>query len=161
MTLRLFWSTPALDHLGCRVWWQTAPRSLENSPCNLRITGEWNTTSVPIQVWRACDSRNKDTRALPNLRLRFQFWFTLVLKRLESSTVLKGDTTSRHSNMPRILGQQDSRRTGAGSHQYFRISEEAWPQKLWHIQNLRFTGAHNERITEKAGLWGVVNQLGL
>jgi hypothetical protein len=38
--------------------------------------------------------------------------------------VLKGDTTSRHCNIPRILGQQDPRKTGAGSHKYFRVSEE-------------------------------------
>jgi hypothetical protein len=47
------------------------PQSPEDSPCDLRITGEWNTTSVPIQFWRAYDSRNKDTRALPDQRLGF------------------------------------------------------------------------------------------
>jgi hypothetical protein len=51
--------------------WQMAPRSLEDSPCYLRITGEWNTTLVPIQLWWACDSRSKDTRALPDQRLQF------------------------------------------------------------------------------------------
>jgi hypothetical protein len=43
----------------------------------------------------------------------------------DSSTVLKGDTIPRHCNTPRILGQQDTRITGAGSQQYFRVSEEA------------------------------------
>ena len=32
-----------------------------------------------------------------------QFWFTLVLNRPDSSMVLKGDTTSRHCNIPRIF----------------------------------------------------------
>jgi hypothetical protein len=28
----------------------TPPQSLEDSPCNHRITGEWNTTSIPISL---------------------------------------------------------------------------------------------------------------
>ena len=32
-------------------WW-TPTRSLEDSPCDLRTSGEWNTTSVPIQLLR-------------------------------------------------------------------------------------------------------------
>ena len=48
--------------LKCKLWesllksvrvgawsWRTPPRSLEDSPPDLRTTGEWNTTSVPIQ----------------------------------------------------------------------------------------------------------------
>ena len=40
-------------------WTQTrlmVPRSPEDSPCNLRITREWKTTSVPIQTHRTWDS---------------------------------------------------------------------------------------------------------
>jgi hypothetical protein len=44
--------------------------------------------------------------------------------------VLNGDTTSRHCNKPRILGQQDPRITGSGSYQYFRVSEEFDYQEL-------------------------------
>jgi hypothetical protein len=44
--------------------------------------------------------------------------------------VFKGDTISRHYNMPMILGQQDHRITGAESHQYFRVSEELDCQEL-------------------------------
>ena len=36
--------------------WQMAPRSLEDSPCYLRITGEWNTTLVPFQSCGTWDS---------------------------------------------------------------------------------------------------------
>jgi hypothetical protein len=32
------------------------PQSLEDSPCDLRTTGEWNTTSVPIQSRGTWDS---------------------------------------------------------------------------------------------------------
>jgi hypothetical protein len=71
--------------------------------------------------FQSIDSRKKDTRALPDLD---QFWFTFVSKRPDSSMVRKGDTTSRHCNTPRILGQQEQRITGAGTHQYFKISEE-------------------------------------
>jgi hypothetical protein len=44
----------------------TVPRSLEDSPCykhpsTLRITGEWNATSVPKQPRGAWASRNRDT----------------------------------------------------------------------------------------------------
>jgi hypothetical protein len=40
----------------CVQSWWTAPQSLEDSPCDLRITGEWNTTSVPIQSCGTWDS---------------------------------------------------------------------------------------------------------
>jgi hypothetical protein len=36
--------------------WQTPPRSLEDSPHDLRTSGEWNTTSAPIQSHRTWDS---------------------------------------------------------------------------------------------------------
>jgi hypothetical protein len=48
----------------------------------------------------------------------------LVSNRPDSSKDLKGDTIYRQYKMPRVLGQQDPRITGAGSHQYFRVSEE-------------------------------------
>jgi hypothetical protein len=41
------------DHHLDQVTWtwslQMPPRSLEDSPCDLRTAGEWNTTSVPFQ----------------------------------------------------------------------------------------------------------------
>jgi hypothetical protein len=44
-----FQSKPALGHLGLGVGGQ--PQGpLEDSPGDLRTTGEWNTTSVPIQT---------------------------------------------------------------------------------------------------------------
>jgi hypothetical protein len=55
-------------------WAQTqrmVPQSPEDSPHYLRITGEWNTTSVPNQLWQACDSRSKDTGDLPDQQLGF------------------------------------------------------------------------------------------
>jgi hypothetical protein len=59
-----------------------------------------------------------------------QFWFTLVSNRQEIFMVLKGDTISRHCNMPRTLGQQDPRITGARSHHYITVSEELDCQEL-------------------------------
>jgi hypothetical protein len=45
---RPFWSVPAPGHLGHGVCGH--PQGpLEDSPHNLRTTGEWNITSVPIQ----------------------------------------------------------------------------------------------------------------
>ena len=42
------WSVPAPGHLGCGVGGH--PHGpLEDSPRDLRTTGEWNTTSVPFQ----------------------------------------------------------------------------------------------------------------
>jgi hypothetical protein len=38
--------------------WQTPPRSPEDSPWDLRTSGEWNTTSVPIQSLGTWDSIN-------------------------------------------------------------------------------------------------------
>jgi hypothetical protein len=52
---------------------QTIPQSAEDSPHNLGITGEGNTTSVPIQLWQVCDNRSKDTGALPDQ------WFVFLL----------------------------------------------------------------------------------
>ena len=64
------------------------------------------------------------------------FWsvlFYLGSNRPDSSTPLKGDTTSRHCNTPRIIRQQDPRITGAG---YFSISEKAWlPKTLTHPES--------------------------
>ena len=45
--------------------------SPENSPRDLRITGEWNITFVPNQSRWACDSRSKGMGALPDQRLEF------------------------------------------------------------------------------------------
>jgi hypothetical protein len=46
-----FRSVPAQSHLGHGVGGH--PRGpLEDSPCDLRTSGEWNTTSVPIQSHR-------------------------------------------------------------------------------------------------------------
>ena len=45
------------------------PWSPENSPPNLRITGEWNTTLVPNQLSQAFVSKSKDTGALPDQKV--------------------------------------------------------------------------------------------
>jgi hypothetical protein len=50
-----FWSAPAPGHLGQRVG-RHPQGPLEDSPRNLRTTGEWNTTSVPIQARGTWDS---------------------------------------------------------------------------------------------------------
>jgi hypothetical protein len=40
----------------CAMSRRTSPRSLEDSPHDLRTIGEWNTTSVSIQLHKTCDS---------------------------------------------------------------------------------------------------------
>ena len=46
------WSAPAPGHLGCRD--SGHPQGpLEDSPCYLRNTGEWNTTYVPDSIREA------------------------------------------------------------------------------------------------------------
>jgi hypothetical protein len=63
-------------------------------------------------------------------------WYTLVSNTPENPTFPRGDTTSRHCNMPWILGFQDPRITGAWSHQDLRVSEEAWlPRTLTHPES--------------------------
>lgn len=118
-------------------WMQTqwvVPWSPEDSPHDLRITGEWN-TSVPKQLWQACDSRSKDTRVLPDQLCGFLLIGAGILW-FQHTTVPREDTTSRHCNKPRILGFQDPRITGAWSHQDLRVSEEAWvPRTLTHPES--------------------------
>jgi hypothetical protein len=50
---------------------QTVLLSPEDSPRDLRITGEWKTTLIPNELWWACDSRSKDMGALPDQQIRF------------------------------------------------------------------------------------------
>jgi hypothetical protein len=59
----------ALGHLGHRVGGH--PQGpLENSPHDLRTTGEWNTTSVPIQSRRTWDSiRETEKPAWPGSQI--------------------------------------------------------------------------------------------
>ena len=57
------------------------------------------------------------------------FWSVLVylgFQHTRQPTVPRGDTTSRHYSIPRILGFQDTRIAGAWSHQELMVSEEAW-----------------------------------
>jgi hypothetical protein len=51
-------------------------------------------------------------------------WYTLVLNTVDISMVPRGDTTTRHSNMPRILGLQNPRIPGAWSNQDLKVSKE-------------------------------------
>ena len=55
------------QHQVTWVWSRcTTPRSLEDSPCDLRTTGEWNTTSVPFQSCGTWDSiREAENPAWP------------------------------------------------------------------------------------------------
>jgi hypothetical protein len=58
---------------------------------------------------------------------------TLALNTVDSPMVPRGGTTSRHPNMPRILGFQDPRIL---VHQDLRVSEEAWvPRTLTHTES--------------------------
>ena len=44
--------------------------TLEDSPCHLRTTGEWNTTSAPIQSFRTWDSiREAEKPAWPGSQI--------------------------------------------------------------------------------------------
>jgi hypothetical protein len=76
---------------------QRPPWSLEDSPLHLRITGEQKTTSVTIQLWWACDSRNKDTRAIPDQSLPdFSFQSVLVYLGSEQTRQLNDPQREHH-----------------------------------------------------------------
>jgi hypothetical protein len=150
------------------------PRSPEDSPSDLRITGEWNTTSVPNQLWENCDSRSKDMGALPDQRVAQvpsdQCWHTLVSNTPESPKVPRGDTISRHCNTSRFLGFQDPRITGIWSHQDLRVSEESWlPRTLTHTESQIYNSPESQdhreswilRSTESTRIIGriVYNQI--
>jgi hypothetical protein len=63
-------------------------------------------------------------------------WSTLVSNSVESPMAPRRGSTSRRSNMPRILGSQDPRVPGAWSHQDLRVSEEArLPRTLTHSES--------------------------
>ena len=93
-----------------RTWWKV-PWSPEDSH-DLRITGEWNTTSVPNQSCRACDSRSKDMGHLPDQQLRFlltsasTLWFQTnqTAPRSPEETPLPGTETRPGSLDSRISG---------------------------------------------------------
>ena len=85
-----------------------------------------------------------------------KLWTTLVWNSAVSSMVPRGGTTSRHSNKPRIVGPQDPRGlVTPGSQRNLDC------QEIWHTQNLKIKGSRNDRITKKAGIWGVLTQPGL
>jgi hypothetical protein len=65
-----FLSAPAPGHLS--LW--TPPRSTEHSPWDLRTSGEWNTTSVPIQTHGTWDSINWGRRKPGLTRVTSPFW---------------------------------------------------------------------------------------
>jgi hypothetical protein len=64
-----FQSAPGPGYLGCRVD-RLPPRSLEDSPHDLRTTSDWNTTPVPIQSCRTWDSiREAENPAWPGSQI--------------------------------------------------------------------------------------------
>jgi hypothetical protein len=103
-----FWSVPAAGHLGRGVGGH--PQGpLEDSPHNLRTTGEWNTTSVPIQSRWTWDSiREAEKPAWPGSQIpssRRQHQVTWVQSQQTSPRFLEdsfwgrplfGLQTSRH-----------------------------------------------------------------
>jgi hypothetical protein len=81
---RPFWSTPAPGHLG--RWVSRHPQgTLEDSPCDLRTTSEWNTTSVPIQSCRTWECiRKAGNLAWPGSQVpssKHQHWVTWAQSR--------------------------------------------------------------------------------
>jgi hypothetical protein len=141
--------------------WQIVPQSPEYTPCDLRWV-EQNNDSNPTVMGLWQQEQGHGSPPWPAVLVPYDVeWYTWVSNTPESPIVLRRDTTCRQCNTPRILGFQDPRITGAWSHQDLRVSEESWLPRIWHIQNLRFTGVWNHRVTKKAGLWGVLNQLGL
>jgi hypothetical protein len=73
---------------------QTPWRSLEDSPCDLRISGEWNKTSVPIQSHWTWDSiREAEKPAWPGSQIPSdwcQHWGTLGTKLADTPKVPRG-----------------------------------------------------------------------
>jgi hypothetical protein len=60
---------------------RTAPRSVEDSPHDLRTTGKWNTASIPFQLRRTWGSiREAENPAWPGIQVsssQHQHWVTL------------------------------------------------------------------------------------
>lgn len=73
---------------------QTPPRSLEDSPCDLMTTCEWNTTSFPVQSLEAWDSiREAENPAWPGSQVPSglcQHLVTLGMESVETPKVPRG-----------------------------------------------------------------------
>jgi hypothetical protein len=126
-----FLLAPAPGHLGCRIGGHLhSPQRTLHTILGSLVSGTQH------QFQSNCDRLVTAGTGTPEPFLTRgsgsfdQLCFTLVSNRPDSSTVLKGDNRSRHCNMLRILGQQDTRITGAGSHQHFRVSKELDCQEL-------------------------------
>jgi hypothetical protein len=79
-------------------------------PQDLRIMGEWNTTSAPKNQGGSCASRNRDKRTPPDQRLGFiQVWVTPTIFLLNPAEATKGSKSDLHTTGPRdhlgIMGE--------------------------------------------------------
>jgi hypothetical protein len=84
-----------------------------------------------------------------------QWWYTLVSNIPDNPMVARGDTTSRHWDMPRILGFQDTRNPKAWSHQDLW---EAWlPGTLTHpecqVHRIPESQDHRESWIMRSDWW--------
>jgi hypothetical protein len=123
----------------------TSSQYSENSPCDIRITGEWNTTSIPIQLWWACDSRNKDTRDIPNQRHRFiltsygLLWFP---------TDQKAPRSSKETPLPGIVQTQDLRTTGSQDNRSWVTQVSKGLRGIWLPRSLTHPESQVHRTTQ-------------
>jgi hypothetical protein len=76
-----------------------------------------------------------------------QYWSIYVSNSVNNNRIPREGTTSRCSNMPKILGSRDPRIPGYQELGHKRISGS---QKKTHPES------QNHKITEKAGLWGLL-----
>jgi hypothetical protein len=135
---------------------------------NLRITGEWNTTSVPTEPGVPGARWCMDRVTLP-----YQWLHSFKLALVYLGFKLSGqphDPQKRYHLQAlwnpqhhRIPAYQDARISESQEIGHTRISgfqRKLKCQEFWHINNLSITGSQNIRITKKAGLWEVWTQLG-
>ena len=133
------------------VLWSSEDSLLQRRPSKPRILGSLvSRTQHLYQHHQECLGPAEAGTQKPCLTLGLVpsswRWSTLVSNSVDSPMVPRGDTTSRCSNTPRILGSQEL------SHTRISGSQKKLECQELHTQKLRITGSWNHRITEKAGL---------
>jgi hypothetical protein len=119
--------------------WKTLPGSLQDAPCDLRTTGEWNTTSVPIQLCGTWDSiRESENPAWSGSQIPYghhQHQVTLGAETVTTPRSLEDSFWGRHHFRIQTWGHLPCQRRGV---------HPAWEG---------FTGAPGGAILVSGSLW--------
>jgi hypothetical protein len=149
-----FWSAPERGHLGKGVSRHTqGPQRTLHSNLGSLVSGTQHVFQSNCDGPVTAGTRTTEPFLTRDLS---SFWSVLVYLGFEQTRQLHGPQRRHHFQDLRTTGSQDNRSWVTP------VSQRRLDcQKLWHTQNLGFTGANNQRITEKAELWGLLNQVGL